>query len=146
MRDALYIVVPIVVCVGMLWLAARLEPHWVAKDGTRFLTTTQVIDRHGNSLGRRREARFAIQPDGTLLASRRSLRRTTSETFRLAGKSPDPPRRRAIYLLEPIPPDADGAKMAVRMPAKSRAVRELDHILGVSARGTPGSVPPAGPD
>lgn len=144
-RDALYIVVPIAVCVGMLWLAARIEPHWVAKDGSRFLTTSQIIDRQGAPLGRRRELRVAIQRDGTLLASRRSLLRTNSETFRLAGKSSNPPRRKQIYLLEPIPPDADGVQMTLRVPAKSRVVSELDRILGLSARGSPGWGPPTGP-
>lgn len=145
MRDALFIVVPVLACVGMLWLAARIEPHWVAKDGTRFLTTTQIIDRQGTPLGRRREVRLAIQHDGTLLASRRSMLRTSSETFRLAGKSPQPPRRKEIYLLEPIPPDADGLQMTVRVPANSRVVPELDRILAVNARGTPGSVAPPDP-
>lgn len=144
-RDALFIVVPIAACVGMLWLAARIEPHWVAKDGTRFLTTSQIIDQQGTPLGRRRELRLAIQNDGTLLASRRSLLRTSSETFRLAGKSPHPPRRKQIYLLEPIPPDADGLQMTLRVPANSRVVPELDRILGLNARGTPGSAPPTGP-
>lgn len=143
--DALYVVLPLAACVGMLWVASRLEPHWVAKDGTRFLTTTQVVDRQGAPLGRRREMRFAIQPNGTLLASRRSLLRTVSETFRLAGKSPAPPRRKVVYLLDPIPPDADGSQLAVRLPAGSRVTPELDRILGVNGPGSPRSAPPADP-
>lgn len=145
-RDLLFVVVPIAACVGMLWLAARIEPHWVARDGTRFLTTSQIIDRQGTPLGRRREVRLAIQHDGSLLASRRSVLRTKSETFRLAGKSPNPPRRKEIYLLEPIPPDADGLQMTVRVPANSRVVPALDAILASSVPGSPGSAGPADPD
>lgn len=145
MRDLFFVVVPIAACVGMLWLASRIEPHWVAKDGTRFLTTSQIIDRQGTPLGRRREMRLAIQHDGTLLASRRSLLRSKSETFRLAGKSPDPPRRKEIYLLEPIPPDADGLQMTLRIPAGSRVVDALDAILGINAPGSPGSAGRADP-
>lgn len=129
MLDVVLIVVPVAACIGMLWLASRLEPHWVAKDGTRFLTTTQIVDRRGMPVGRRREVRLAIQDNGTLLASHRSLLRTNSQTFRLAGKWPNPPRRRAVYVLEPIPPDADGLRMAVRVPADSRIIPTLDGLL-----------------
>ena len=44
----------------MLVIAQRIEPHWVAKDGKRFLTTSELVDRDGNSIGRRREVRGAI--------------------------------------------------------------------------------------
>ena len=132
MADILWIVIPVLACVGMLVLAHRIEPHWVAKDGTRFLTTTQVIDGRGDAVGRRREMRFLIQPDGTLVASRRGLVKTASETFSVAAKSPNPPRGREIYLLDAIPPDADGLRVTVRVPAKSRVVPALDQMVGLT--------------
>ena len=132
MSDILWIVIPVLACVGMLVLAHRIEPHWVAKDGTRFLTTTQVIDGRGETVGRRREMRFLIQPDGTLVASRRGLVKTASETFSVAAKSPHPPRGRELYLLDPIPPDAEGLRVAVRVPARSRVVPALDRMVGVT--------------
>jgi hypothetical protein len=143
--EVLWLLIPVAACAGMLWLAARIEPHWVAKDGTRFLTTTQIIDRRGEPVGRRREMRLVIRPDGTVLAARRSLMRTNTQEFRLRAKSPNPPRRKAIYLLDPIPPDADGMLLTVRVPSNSRAVPELDRMLGVSSPGTAGSDRPAGP-
>ena len=32
-------------CVGLYWLAWRVEPHYSSRDGRRFLTTGQFIDR-----------------------------------------------------------------------------------------------------
>lgn len=116
----------------MLVLAHRIEPHWVAKDGARFLTTTQVIDGRGETVGRRREMRFVIQPDGTLVASRRGLVKTSSQTFTVGAKSPNPPRGRALYLLDSIPPDADGRRVAIRVPATSRVVPALDRMVGLT--------------
>jgi len=130
--DVLWIVLPLGACIGMLWLAFRIEPHWAARDGTRFLTTSQLIDGHGRELGRRREIRIAVAPDGRILASRRSLMRTNSETFALAGKSPDPPRGKEIYLLDSLPPDAGGNRLVLRLPRRSRAVPVLDAVLGAS--------------
>ena len=65
--------VAIVVCGGLFFIASRMEPHCVAKDGTRFITTSQLIDRVGETIGRRREVRVALLPDGGLLVSRRSI-------------------------------------------------------------------------
>ena len=132
MADILWIVIPVLACAGMLVLAHRIEPHWVAKDGSRFLTTTQVIDGRGDTVGRQREMRFLIQPDGTLVASRRGLVKTASETFTIAAKSPNPPRGRELYLLDALPPDADGLRVAIRVPAKSRVVPALDRMIGLT--------------
>jgi len=128
----LWVVLPIAACVGMWYLASRIEPHWVAKDGTRFVTTTQVVDGHGNAVGRRLEMRFAIQPDGTVLASRRGLVPTASQAFRVAARSSESARGRAIYLLDSIPPDAEGKRVAVRVPADSRIVPTLDRLAGIT--------------
>jgi hypothetical protein len=130
--DVLWIVIPVLACAGMLVLAHRIEPHWVAKDGARFLTTTQVIDGRGETVGRRREMRFVIQPDGTLVASRRGLVKTSSQTFTVGAKSPNPPRGRALYLLDSLPPDADGRRVAIRVPATSRVVPALDRMVGLT--------------
>ena len=68
---------------GSLYLAYRIEPHWVAKDGRRFLTTAEQIDRFGDSVGRRREVRGAFLQDGGLCCrgAASCARRTASGAF-----------------------------------------------------------------
>lgn len=127
--DVLWVTIPLVVCAAMIYAAVRIEPHWASKDGTRFLTTAEVIDGRGEATERRREVRGAIRNDGVVMLARRSLLRTTTQEMRVAAKSAHPPRRKAVYLLDTIPPSSDGAKMALRLPASSRAVAHLDALL-----------------
>ena len=60
----------------LLYVAYAIEPHWVAKDGRRFLTTSEVVDRHGATVGRRREVRGTLLGDGTVMLGKRALMRT----------------------------------------------------------------------
>ena len=128
MTDLLWMLGAIVVCAGLFFAASRMEPHWVAEDGSRFITTSQLIDRFGQSIGRRREVRVAILPDGGLMVSRRSLIKTTSGVWRIQAKSPNPPKGRQVYLLREIPPDPDGELLGLRVPASSRIVPALDAV------------------
>lgn len=128
--DVFWIVFAIAVCVGMLWLANRIEPHWTSKDGRRFLTTAQIIDRHGQTIERRREVRVTVAPDGTLHLSRRGvMRRDRNQLFEVGGKSPQPPRGRAVFVLDAIPADGTGNRLLLRLPARSPAVAVLDGVL-----------------
>ena len=116
----------VVVCGGLLYLAHRIEPHWVAKDGTRFITTAQPIDRSGASVGRAREVRVRCCPTGTLIVSRRSLMTSRSGVWRIQAKAPTPPRGRQLYLLRPVPDDPMDDLLTLRLPSKSSVVPTLD--------------------
>ena len=52
MSPALLTVLAVAVCIGMLVVAHRIEPHWVAKDQRRFLTTSEEVDPLGTVIGR----------------------------------------------------------------------------------------------
>jgi hypothetical protein len=120
----------VVVCGGLLYLAYRIEPHWVAKDGTRFVSTGQLIDRStGAANGRVREVRVVILGDGGLMVSRRSFLRTKSGIWRVQAKSPSPPGGRELYLLGPVPADPMDDLLTLRVPAKSRVVPTLDALV-----------------
>ena len=128
--DLLTLIGVVVIGGALIWVAFRMEPHWVSKDGQRFICRAQLIDDHGNTQGRWHEYRFRITEDGEIAASRRSfVGRAGTGIWRVAARSPDPPRRKAVFLLRPVH-DA-GSMMAVRMPASSRAVDSLDDLLNV---------------
>lgn len=135
MSSVLWALGAIVVCGGLLYLAYAIEPHWVAKDGRRFLATSELIDRHGTSVGRRREVRGTILGDGTLMLGKRTMLRTRTSVFRVRGKTPLPSCGRNQYVLEAVPPDPDGDLLILRVPQKSRLTATFDDM----ARGGTGS-------
>ena len=128
MSDVLWLLGTVAVCGGLFLLAARIQPHWVAKDGSRFLTTAQEIDRGGHTIGRRREVRVAFLDGAELLVSRRSIVKTRSGVWRVIARSPRPPKGRQVYLLREVPPDPDGDLLALSLPEGSRVVPSLDAI------------------
>lgn len=132
-EDIAWTLGPLAVLVGMIVIAYRIEPHWIAKDASRFITVAQEIDIDGRAVSRRREVRVAFVPEGGLLVSRRALMRTTSKLWRVHAKSPDPPRGRAVYLLSQQPYDPMGYLLALRVPATSKVVGQLDALLPTPA-------------
>jgi hypothetical protein len=126
----LWSVIPLAVVAGLYYLAYRIEPHWVSKDGRRFLCNVEPITKLGVSEGRPRETRVMVLPDGSLqLDRRRPMRKRLSEVWTLAGRSPDAPPKRAVYVLNMLFDDGSAGQLAVRLPADSRAVPVLDEIL-----------------
>jgi hypothetical protein len=118
----------VALCIGMLVLAHRIEPHWVAKDGTRFLTMSEPVDRFGSVTGRRREVRGTVLPDGGLMLRQRSLVRSADTVWRVHARSPQPPAGRRLFLLQAVPPAPDGSMLVLRLPAKSPLVPVLDRL------------------
>jgi hypothetical protein len=113
--------------VGAWWLARRIEPHWAAKDGTRFICRGQLVDPRGTDAGRDHEYRVIVRDDGTLLAGRRSLIRIDPQPWRVIGRAPQAPRRRVVFVLRGGHPD--GLMLALRLPASSSAVKVLDALV-----------------
>jgi hypothetical protein len=128
MSSVLWGVGAVVVCAGLLYAAYAIEPHWVAKDGRRFLATSESVDRYGKSIGRRREVRGTLLDDGKLVLGKRALMRTTRTVYRVRGKSPQVDRGRNQYVLEEVPPDPDGELLILRIPAKSTLTARLDAL------------------
>ena len=127
------------VCIGMLYLASRIEPHWVSKDGQRFICNGQVMDRHGLPRTAWREYRVEVRWDGSIATRRRSRWvRADARLWRMQARSDDPPKSKAVYLFGPDrrtagdrggPPDRADDLMAVRLPVKSRAIAVLDGLV-----------------
>lgn len=133
--DVLWTVVTIVVLGGMLWLARRIDPHWVAKDGRAFTCRFQPIrlptsssaggnDRGATlSEGRWRSGRGVIIDDQVVVSSRRtSLGQQSLLRHSVIGRGTDPPKRQVTFLLSGDP------NYLLTIPASSRAVAVLDSI------------------
>jgi hypothetical protein len=134
--DVLGLIAIIAVCGGMLFLANRIEPHWVAKDQRRFLTVAHDLDQFGLQAGRKREVRVHVEPDDDALLIRgRSMFKPSSGIWAVHAKAPKPPRGRVVYILKKISGNADGDTMALRFPAKSKMIPRMDEMLAATSGG-----------
>jgi hypothetical protein len=131
----LWFVIGVAVCAALLYAAYRIEPHWVAKDGNRFLATSETIDHQGKVVSRRREVRGTIMSDGVLMLGKRTMLKTRSSLWRIVGKAPELKRGRMLYILDTVPPDPMGEQLILRIPHSSKLVPRLDALVP----------PPAGP-
>ena len=132
------------VCGGMLFLANRIEPHWVSKDGRRFMTVAQDLDQFGLPTGRKREVRVHVEPgEDALFIRGRSMIRPSSGIWTVHAKSPKPPRGRVVYIVKKIGGNSDFDTMMLRFPGKSRMIPQMDELLAATTSPPP---PPAPSD
>ncbi|CAB4364928.1 unannotated protein [freshwater metagenome] len=113
---------------GMWWLAYRMEPHWSAQDGRRFLCTSQDLTDSAHP-GRRREARVVVTPDGTLYVTHKNGFRRHETAWTLIGKAPTPPKKIEIYVARECTDGHGTAMLSLRLPSKSRCIAVLDGVL-----------------
>jgi hypothetical protein len=126
MADALWVALLIAVAVGMLVIAKNMEPHRSSPDGTAFTCRVQELSSDGRGGGRWIEAKAKIVDDRVALVRRSLLRPRLGDDEpprRVAGRAQSGPGRFAVYLLE-----GQGSMLALRVPAKSPAVRRLDEL------------------
>ena len=134
LTDLLGMLGVVAACGGMLYIAHRIEPHWVSKDQQRFLTVAQELDHLGSTFGRKHEVRVRVEPDDdVLLIRRRSMVRSGAAIWKVRAKSPNPPRGREIYILEKATSDRDVGHLALRLPAGSKMIPRMEELLEGSA-------------
>ncbi len=127
--DVLWLLLALGVCLVLLYLGYRIEPHHVNKDGHRFLCTGQWISAEGDLDGRRREVWVDVEQSGQLRVDVKIRLRHDVTHWWIEGKSPKPPRRRTVYALRTINILGGVERMTIQLPAKSRAVPVLDELM-----------------
>ena len=123
--DWLFGVLALAVMALLAWVGFRLEPHWVSKDGHRFLCSGQLMSPLGQPLGRWRETRVIVDPRGDLQIDQKRMMRRKSSIWRVSAESPDPPKRRAVFLLTAHHSGGQTDMLALKLPADSRAIAVL---------------------
>lgn len=114
------------VLIGLLIALNRLEPHWVSRDGHRFISRAQFIDERGLPHGRWHDYRFSIDLNGSVEAQRRGLLGLRHRSYwQVWTKSDELQRRRLVFVLR----STDNEILAVRVPPKSRAVPVLERFI-----------------
>jgi hypothetical protein len=112
------------------WIGFRIEPHWVSKDAHRFLCNGQLMSHLGEPVTRWRETRVIVESAGQVQVDQRRFPfRRTSAMWAVSGESPEPPRGRVVFLLRGHDEVGQTQLMALRLPAKSRAIPVLREAL-----------------
>lgn len=125
--EYVWLFLSIAVCGGLAWVALKIEPHWVSKDGRRMLCMGQLLDVNGTAQGRWRETRVIIPASGQLqVDQKRFLRRSTS-FWSLEQQAPAPSKRsrKAVFVLRGHDAQGSSALLTLKLPANSRAVPVL---------------------
>lgn len=123
MSDVVSTLTTFVLIGGLVWMVFKLEPHWASKDGKRMIARIQPLGQHDEPEGRWREMRVFIDGNIIALSTRGIGSSGLRGTYRAKGKSPEPPRRREIYILQ------GEYRVLLRVPSNSRAVPVLDGLL-----------------
>ena len=63
------------------------------------------------------------------MLGKRTMLRTRSSLWRMAGKSPEVKRGRLLYILDTVPPDPMGEQLILRIPRSSKLVPRLDALV-----------------
>jgi hypothetical protein len=129
MVDVLWGIASLAVLAGMAWLGYKIEPHWVSKDGERFLCVAQVLDHTGDPLTRWKECRVAIDGDWLRVDQKRRFRRPLTTYWKLEAEGSNPPRRKIVFVGRRRTDDGIDEIISFRMPAKSRAAPRLRQLL-----------------
>jgi hypothetical protein len=150
MASVLSFIAVVAVCAALWWFAYKLEPHWVSRDGQRVVCYGQALDKHGAAQGRWRELRVSkvksntvevrvrrgslvvdryAKGSGISLAGDIVRRRGKRPSYwRVVGQTPDPPRKKVVYLLN-SPNDQELPEMlAIRLPANSKSIPMLESV------------------
>ncbi len=144
--DVMWTVGTIAVLIALAWIARRIDPHWVAKDGQAFTCRMQPIrlpgrasddaDRRSTlSEGRWRAGRATVSA-GRVTVTIRGIApgQRQMQSHPVIGRGTDPPRRSITFLLGGEP------NYLLMIPASSPAVEVLDSLVGGDGRQSPGEV------
>jgi hypothetical protein len=127
--DVFWMLLAVAVCVGLVYLGYRIEPHHVSRDGTRFLCTGQWISAEGDNDGRKREVWITVLSPGQLQVDVKRRLHHDVTTWSLEGKSATPPRKREVYVLRSPHSLGGTQRMSITLPSKTRAIAILDSML-----------------
>ena len=141
--DVVWVLLAMAVCAGLFYLSYRIEPHWVSKDGQRFMCTVQVLGKHDVPASRIREARGRLNDDATIRLDQKQTMRRSSSMWHVVGRAPVQPKGKAVFIIREAPatsagsdgdstrsPHEAGRRFALRLPVKSSLIAELDRRAG----------------
>jgi hypothetical protein len=126
--SAVWLVLVVAACVLLAWVGYRIEPHWVSKDGRRFMCNGQKLTLRGEALSRWHETRVTLNAAEQVQLDEKRFLGRTSTLWKVIARSETPPRGREVFVLKALDGDPAGL-FAIRLPEKSRAVAALEAMI-----------------
>jgi hypothetical protein len=127
--DWLWAILALAVMGLLAWIGFRIEPHWASKDGRRFLCSGQLLSKQGEPLSGWRETHVLVGQGTTVQVEQKRMMRRHGSSWNLSGESPDPPRKRVVFLATGHDGDGRPAMMALKLPDDSKALPVLREML-----------------
>ena len=112
------------VCAGLLWVSRGIEPHWSSKDGRHFIARAQLLGPGDVPEAGWKEVRGSVEGELVRLRARGIRAVRLRGDYRVATRSPAPPKGKAVFLL------VGEQRIVLRLPSKSRSVPVLDELVG----------------
>ena len=128
--DFVWVILAAAACAGLLYLSYRIEPHFVSKDGQRFMATVQTLGQHDVPDSRIREVRGRFLDDGLIRFDQKQSVRRTSTNWRVVERSPLQAKGKVIFTVaqENGPASGPARRAALRLPASSTLITRLDEL------------------
>jgi hypothetical protein len=121
--DALSAIAFLGVCGGLFWLLSRHEPHWVSKDGHRLIARVQTLGPGDQPDGTWKDVRILVDGEHLVISARGPRALKLRGRYKPLVKSPNPPARREIYILQ------GETRLLLRVPSTSRAIVVIDDLI-----------------
>lgn len=120
MLNALTSLLFVVLLAALVWIGRRHEPHWVDRDGSRFISRARVLDARGGRPGRWQPVRGGVGGTALVLQPGFTGSRTIAGTYTVLGRAADDHHGHVLYTLQ-------GDRLALlRIPRSSPLVERLD--------------------
>lgn len=108
--------------VVLVWLGRRHEPHWVDRDGGRFISRARLLDERGGRPGRWQPVRGGVGRSALVLQPGFTGSRAIAGSYTVLGRAADDHHGHVLYTLQ-------GERLALlRIPRSSPLVARLDSM------------------
>jgi len=108
---------------ALVWWGRRHEPHWVDRDGSRFIARARLLDARGGRPGSWAPVRGGVGRDSLVLQPGFTGSRAVAGVYTVEAKVADDHHGHAVYSLR------GGKMVALRIPVGSPLVERLDGML-----------------
>lgn len=133
--DYVWVILAAAACAGLLYLSYRIEPHFVSKDGQRFMATMQTLGQHDVPDSRIREVRGRFVDDGLIRFDQKQSVRRISTNWRVIERSPLQAKGKVIFTVAQVSGSDSGSarRAALRLPSSSTLITRLDELVAANA-------------
>lgn len=108
----------------LVWWGRRHEPHWVDRDGRRFIARARILDTRGGRPGRWQPVRGGVGMSALVIQPGFTGTRTIAGAYSVVARAADDHQGHVLYTLQ------GDQLVLLRIPLTSPLVTRLDAMRG----------------